>query len=79
MELTVKNESITIKEVEVESVTRSSLVLIGDADVITCSSIFDTPVHSLIREQKGAGEKQTTNSATMRLGSDFFREAGELE
>lgn len=79
MELTVKNESITIKEVEVESVTRSSLVLIGDADVITCSSIFDTPVHSLIREQKAVGEKQTTNSATMRLGSDFFREAGELE
>ncbi|MET3288181.1 UNVERIFIED_CONTAM: hypothetical protein ABID98_000751 [Brevibacillus sp. OAP136] len=79
MEMTVKNESITIKEVEVGSVTRSSIVLIGDVDVITSSSIFDTPPDSLIRDKKEAGQSKTTNCATMRLGSDFFREAGELE
>jgi len=44
----IKNTCLKVDEVEVDSVAQSSLLLIGDADVIDCQTVFDTPRDSLI-------------------------------
>ncbi len=43
----VNNKKIAVEEVEIKGANQASLILIGDADVITCSSVFDTPEDSL--------------------------------
>ncbi len=48
MNMTVTNEKMTVGEVEVGDLLRSSIFLIGDTEVITCSSVFDTPADSLV-------------------------------
>jgi spore germination protein PD len=48
MRMTVRNKEIAVGEIEIDGTDRSSLVFIGDTEVMTCSSIFDTPRHSLI-------------------------------
>jgi len=50
MSLTIKidNTCLNVDEVKVDSIAQSSLLLIGDADVIDCKTIFDTPRDSLI-------------------------------
>ncbi|MFH5185107.1 hypothetical protein ACHHV8_22055 [Paenibacillus sp. TAB 01] len=48
MRMTVKNKCIRVGSIKISGVGSSSLVLIGDAEVITCSSYFDTPADSLI-------------------------------
>lgn len=48
MRMTVRNEKIHVEGIEVAEVVRSSIVLIGDAEEITCSTIFDTPADSLV-------------------------------
>jgi spore germination protein PD len=48
MRMTVRNKGITVGDIEVDGADRSCLIFIGDTEVMTCSSIFDTPRHSLI-------------------------------
>lgn len=50
MSLTIKmnNKCLKVDEVEVTSIAQSSLLLIGDAEVIDCQTVFDTPRDSLI-------------------------------
>lgn len=48
MNFTVINHTISVGNVEVIGVTASSILLIGDTDTISLSSIFDTPPESLI-------------------------------
>jgi len=48
MNITITNKQIEVGDVEVGGVVRSSLFFIGDAEVITCSTVFDTPEDSLI-------------------------------
>lgn len=64
MKLTVNNKQLCVGDLIAEGVGSSSLVLVGDANVITSYSYFDTPASSLIfspevplnpREQPGDG------------------------
>ncbi|MGG1661652.1 hypothetical protein [Brevibacillus sp. NRS-1366] len=48
LKMKVNNKKIAIEEMEIDGVQKSSLVLIGDADVISCTAVFDTPRDSLI-------------------------------
>ncbi|MFM1653390.1 hypothetical protein ACI7RC_14960 [Brevibacillus sp. B_LB10_24] len=48
MNMKVTNRKLAVNNIEFDEVIRSSLVLLGDAEVITCSSVFDTPADSLI-------------------------------
>lgn len=48
MKMTVTNKKIAVEEIEIGGVGSSSLVLVGDTEAITSSSIFDTPADSLI-------------------------------
>jgi spore germination protein PD len=48
MNMKVNNKSVSVEAIEIENISVSSLVLIGDAEVITCSSVFDTARDSLI-------------------------------
>ncbi len=48
MKFTVHNKKIKLGKIEIGGVGNSSIVLVGDTEVITCSSIFDTPSDSLI-------------------------------
>ncbi len=48
MEFTVINHELSVGTIRIIGVSTSSLFLIGDSQVITLSSIFDTPPESLI-------------------------------
>lgn len=48
MNFTVINKEIAIGDIRIIGVSSSSVFIIGDTEVITCSSIFDTPPESLI-------------------------------
>lgn len=48
MNVRIRNRKINVGNVKVEGVGSSSLFLIGDAEVITSASVFDTPADSLI-------------------------------
>lgn len=48
MEYTVVNHELSVENIKIIAVATSSLFLVGDANVITLSSIFDTPPESLI-------------------------------
>ena len=52
LNMCVNNKKIAVEEMEVGGATQSSLILIGDADVITCSSVFDTPADSLLMNKE---------------------------
>jgi spore germination protein PD len=48
MDFYVENKEIAVGSVKIIGVSASSVFLIGDTEVITCSSIFDTPPESII-------------------------------
>ncbi|QGQ98649.1 spore gernimation protein GerPD [Paenibacillus psychroresistens] len=48
MNYTVINKEISVGDIRIIGVSSSSIFLIGDAEVITLSSLFDTPPESLI-------------------------------
>ncbi|QNG59670.1 spore gernimation protein GerPD [Bacillus sp. PAMC26568] len=48
MKFTVVNKEICVGTIRVTGVASSSVFLIGDANCITLSSVFDTPPESLI-------------------------------
>lgn len=48
MNFTVVNHELRVGDIRITGVASSSLFLIGDAEIITLSSIFDTPAESLI-------------------------------
>lgn len=48
MEYTVINHELSVENIRIIAVATSSLFLVGDTNVITLSSIFDTPPESLI-------------------------------
>jgi len=48
MEYTVINHELSVGNIKITAVATSSLFLVGDAQVIGLSSIFDTPPESLI-------------------------------
>ncbi|WP_370295959.1 spore gernimation protein GerPD [Rossellomorea marisflavi] len=48
MNLQVINRELSVGNIDIAGVSSSSLVLIGDADIIQLTSAFDTPVESLI-------------------------------
>lgn len=48
MEIKINNKCMKVDEIEITGVTQSSFVLIGDADVVDCVTLFDTPEDSLI-------------------------------
>jgi spore germination protein PD len=52
MNMTVRNESIRVGDIQIGGVGSSSVVLIGDTEVITSSSVFDTPASSLVYSPK---------------------------
>ncbi|KMY55493.1 spore gernimation protein GerPD [Bacillus sp. FJAT-27231] len=48
MNFTVVNKNICVDNLAIEAVASSSIVLVGDTDAITLSSMFDTPPESFI-------------------------------
>ncbi|MCP3771879.1 spore germination protein [Paenibacillus sp. MZ04-78.2] len=48
MNLQVENKEICVGNIHIVGVASSSVFLIGDAEVISLSSVFDTPPESLI-------------------------------
>ncbi|KRG16667.1 hypothetical protein [Lederbergia galactosidilytica] len=48
MNLNVVNRELCVGDINIKGVTTSSLLLVGDADIIQLSSKFDTPPESLI-------------------------------
>lgn len=62
LKMTVNNKKIAIEEMEIEGVSQSSLILIGDADVITSTAVFDTPRDSLIMSKELPIKPQTKNA-----------------
>ncbi|WLD91590.1 spore gernimation protein GerPD [Alkalihalobacillus sp. AL-G] len=48
MELNVVNKQLSVGDIQIIGVGISSLVLVGDSDIINCQSMFDTPPESLI-------------------------------
>jgi len=52
MNFSVKNKKLKVMNVEIGGIGNASLFLIGDAEVITGSSIFDTPADSLLYSPK---------------------------
>jgi spore germination protein PD len=44
----VVNRKIQVNYIRIVGVGSSSVVLVGDAEVISCSSVFDTPPESVI-------------------------------
>ncbi len=48
MNFTVVNKKVCVDDIRVVGVTSSSIFLVGDADSISLSSVFDTPPESLI-------------------------------
>ena len=69
LKMTVNNKKIAIEEMEIEGVSQSSLILIGDADVISCTAVFDTPRDSLIKSKEIPIKPLTKNAcAPTRLG-----------
>jgi spore germination protein PD len=48
MKLTVINKDIYVDKIKVIGVASSSVFLVGDTRVITCSSAFDTPPESFL-------------------------------
>lgn len=48
MNMKVTNKKIDIGDLSFGGVSQSSIVLIGDTDVLSCFTIFDTPPHTLI-------------------------------
>ncbi|KPL61466.1 MULTISPECIES: hypothetical protein [Rossellomorea] len=48
MNLQVINRELSVGSIDIAGVASSSLVLIGDADIIQLTSAFDTPPESLI-------------------------------
>lgn len=48
MNLQVINRELCVDNMDVKAVSSSSLLLIGDANIIQLASTFDTPAESLI-------------------------------
>ncbi|BCB02987.1 spore gernimation protein GerPD [Bacillus sp. KH172YL63] len=48
MNLQVINRELSVGNIEIAGVASSSLVMVGDADIIQLASAFDTPPESLI-------------------------------
>ncbi|NOU97366.1 hypothetical protein GC093_29660 [Paenibacillus sp. LMG 31456] len=48
MKMTVNNKCIRVEVIDIGGVGNSSIVLIGDAEVISSISHFDTPADSLV-------------------------------
>lgn len=48
MDFTVINHEISVGDIRIVAIASSSVFLIGDTQVITPSSIFDTPPESLL-------------------------------
>lgn len=48
MNFTVVNKDISVGDIRIIGVTSSSVFIIGDSEVITCSAVFNTPPESLI-------------------------------
>ena len=48
MNFTVINHELQVGAIKIVGVSSSSVFLIGDANTITLSSVFDTPPESLI-------------------------------
>lgn len=48
MNYTVVNKGISVGDVRIIGVSSSSVFIIGDTEVITCSSLYDTPPESVI-------------------------------
>jgi spore germination protein PD len=46
--LQVENKVLSVGDISLDGVASASLFLIGDADTIMLSSVFDTPPESLI-------------------------------
>jgi spore germination protein PD len=48
MNFTVVNKNICVDNIRIIGVSSSSILLVGDTETITLSSVFDTPPESLI-------------------------------
>lgn len=48
MKLNVMNKELSVGAIKVLSISSSSVFLVGDTQVINCSSVNDTPPDSLI-------------------------------
>lgn len=48
MNMNVVNKEIRIGTIQIRGVSISSVFLVGDTDIITLASIFDTPPEALI-------------------------------
>lgn len=48
MNYTVVNKGISVGDIRIIGVSSSSVFIIGDSEVITCSSLYDTPPESVI-------------------------------
>jgi spore germination protein PD len=48
IQLNVVNKGLQVGSIRIIGVGSASVVLIGDTDVVTTSSVFDTPPESLI-------------------------------
>ncbi len=50
MKLNVSNNQLSVGSIKVLSISSSSLFLVGDTQVVTCSSVSDIPLDSLVSD-----------------------------
>jgi spore germination protein PD len=48
MNVNVVNKELKVGHIDIIGISSSSVFLVGDTEVVTCSSAFDTPPESLI-------------------------------
>lgn len=58
MKLNVVNKELSVGEIKVLSISSSSVFLVGDTQVINCSSVSDTPPDSLLPSPEPTTEQQ---------------------
>lgn len=70
MKVTMVNKKLRIGSVAIQSASSASLIQFGDADVITASSLTDTPADSLIMQPLDQQTVKPTNPAPSEIVND---------
>lgn len=60
MKLNVTNKQLSVGAIKVLSISSSSVFLVGDTQVINCSSVYDTPPDSLLPSPETLVEQQAS-------------------
>lgn len=61
MKLNVMNKQLSVGEIKVLTISSSSVFLVGDTQVINCSSVYDTPPDSLLPSPEPIEQQASPN------------------